>query len=115
MSEHIFNLTGHRELWDWLSKNPGKGEEEWPRWIHYEGGDLDGGKFNCFACVYATHNGTLECGNCPLIWPKGDYRGCENDIYNDWYSAIDRGSYQVASLLAEEIRDLPVKPGVKCK
>ena len=114
MSDQVFNHTAHKAFWNWLSKNPTKGKEEWPGWEE-NGGSLDCGNSYCFACEYAMRDGRVDCGGCPLMWPKGAYSVCEDDIYGDWCSARDRGSYQVASLLAEEIRDLPVKPGVRCK
>ena len=28
----VFNHSGHKKLWQWLSENPGKLEHEWPEW-----------------------------------------------------------------------------------
>ena len=113
MSERIFDHAAHMALWNWLSNNPEEDKINWPGWKH-NGGVYSKVANYCFACEYAKHANRIECDECPVIWPK-ENKDCEEDIYNDWRSAIVRGSYQVASLLAEEIRDLPVKPGVKCK
>ena len=116
MRGRVFNHTAHKALWDWLSKTPDKGKAEWPEWT-VNGGSVRRPRNKCFACQYAKlpNSNIINCDKCPLLWPKSDYFCCTDDIYDDWYSAIERGNYKVASLLAEEIRDLPVREGVKCK
>ena len=113
MSERIFNHTAHKALWDWLSKNPKKNKHDWPGW-RYNGGDLEVGINGCFACESTVCDGRIDCARCPLIWPKGSDSDCEDDIYHDWRFAKEVGNYKVSALLAEEIRDLPVRDGVKC-
>lgn len=101
-----FNHTAHKELWDWLSKNPSKGKGSWPGW------NCNGGSHNpicasCFACEYQeVNNISEEClYACPLIWPHDP---C--DEFYDWDEAEGKDE-RIA--LAEQIRDLPVREGVE--
>jgi hypothetical protein len=98
-----FNHTGHKELWQWLSEDPNRKKEDWP------GFNSDQQVFNhCFACDYIVKN-DLGCeSNCPLIWP--DNKRCY-DINCDLYS---RWQLKRESKIAQQIRDLPVREGVKC-
>ena len=110
--ETVFNHTAHKALWNWLSKpeNAMKIKEDWPEW-KFNGGNV-GVVFNlCFACEYAQELSDYNaCRHCPLIWPNNnpcrEFRG----LYAQWCEEhpIKR------TKLAAQIRDLPVKQGVKC-
>ena len=96
----------HRELWDWLYKNPVVEDksfnEKWdcPGWDR-----IESIKFNCFLCGYHfEHNGYYCRGNCILNWNTSE--GClhENSIYFKWKDAKTiKGRKKYAKL----IRDLP--------
>ena len=42
----------HRELWDWLTRNPDKKKMDWPRWKNF--GSMNG---YCFFCEWALYQG----------------------------------------------------------
>ena len=46
-----FNHTGHKKIWDWLSKNPDKTKYDWEGWKH-NGGQYEVSENFCFACEY---------------------------------------------------------------
>lgn len=121
MSELVFDHTAHKKLWDWLSKNPCERKEDWPGWCD-NGGSYSHPVNLCFACDYA-YNGyaCLErfdwdriCLHCPIEWPGGGY--CEESVYGEWSGMIPYSSLlSNATSLAERIRDLPIREGVKCR
>jgi len=104
----------HRELWDWLSKNPKADKIGWPRWKG-NGGDVDDKVLShCFCCEYANNladiNGKHICENCPLSWPynccqQPDENGDTFGLFEDWQNA--KRDRRVS--IAEQIRDLPVR------
>lgn len=105
-----FNHTAHKELWDWLAKNPDKAKSEWPCWdincgIYSSNGDY------CFACEYADARGSMLCRECPLIWPVHNCCSKEGGLYDMWTSESEE---EARAGLAEQIRDLPVREGVEC-
>ena len=60
----------HRQLWDWLAKNPGKDKNQWPEW-QWNGGEFMEVEFECFLCEYMVE-GVLGCDDgCPVEWPGG--------------------------------------------
>jgi hypothetical protein len=92
----------HKELWDWLSKNPTKDKWDWPMWTH-NGGKYQYVSIGCFACEIAGDN----CYACPVAWPTK--KCCQED---------DKGLYDLYSMtkdnkkrskIAAQIRDLPWK------
>lgn len=107
MIERIFDLTKHRELWDWLSKNPDMEKRDWPGWKKYAIYDA-WECFYCFACraviKFEADWGKKTClGICPLF-PQD----CEadNSLYKRWARARTR---REKTYLAKQIRD--IKPG----
>jgi len=103
-----FNHTAHKELWDWLARNPDKGKEDWPGWKETAMVEAE-----CFACQYVTDNfaDTLCSGVCPLIWENTKY-SCMQSYYYEWTECFipeDR------AVLAAKIRDLPLREGVNCE
>lgn len=93
----------HKELWDWLSKNPKKGKWQWPMWRD------NGGKYRhvSFGCCFACEISQGCCDDCPIIWPKGNCCTDEEDgLYDLW-------SLHKTIKLATQIRDLPWKDEVK--
>lgn len=107
MKEPVFNHTAHKELWDWLSKNPDDGILDWHGW-------QTGRRYDSFCCEYVGDLGfNARCEKCPVDCTKQDYIGddCFNGLFEKFFHAKtkdDRKKY------AEQIRDLPVKEGVKC-
>ena len=117
-----FNHQGHRELWDWLSKHPGKLKSEWPGWDRNYGPYPDNGN-ECFAC-----DACSDCSGCPLVWPNGHCyeRFVEgktlNGLFKRWHvlNEISRNRYNRGFFdsawesipemiqLARRIRDLPL-------
>ncbi len=114
-----FNHTGHKKIWDWLSKNPDKTKYDWEGWKH-NGGQYEVSENFCFACEYDCENndGDDNCDCCPLVWP--DDVKCDDmkdgtaafSLYEEWVIEPD---LQFKSKLAAQIRDLPVRDGVECE
>ena len=103
-------IEKHRELWDWLSKNPDKWKFDWPKWSK-NGGEVERLLNYCFACEYAgqiKEEGNI-CFYCPLDWPGVN---CilgireERGLYRDYRE--EKNPYK-RKKLAEQIRDLPEK------
>lgn len=117
--EPVFNLTGHRDMWDWLSKNPTKMKWHWPGWVE-NGGTYEHCESNCFACNYVLRkmgkNVLSHCGEyCPLTgWEaRSDARipcVAHNGLYDRWVWNDDAES---RAEIAAKIRDLPVREGVE--
>ena len=101
-----FNHTAHKNLWDWLSKNPDKEKDDWSGW-EFNGGSFSKVSAGCFACQYQDE--MIELGpceeTCPLIWPTSP---CEE--FYDWDSERNHAERK---RLAGIIRDLPVREGVE--
>lgn len=110
--ERVFNHTAHKALWNWLSENPDKEKSDWPGW-EWNGGKHKDTRTNlCFACMY---DNEIEgyCYNCPLDWPNGMECVSDDDsLYPNWHFCQD---LQRRAELAAQIRDLPVREGVKCR
>lgn len=111
MTEVRFDLTGHLSLWSWCIKNPSKEKSEWPGWKR-NGGKYEDQPFDCFACGYDAQFEGPRCASCPLTG-RDEKRRCLGGLVR-WYKTSLGLSYDRA-LFAELIRDLPVRPGVKCK
>lgn len=94
--ERVFNHTAHKALWDWLSEHPEKGKTEYPGWVidqHLKG--------YCIAYMYKNN-----CLSCPF-----DAHICSDGLYEKW---MNENNFFNRSKLAAQIRDLPVREGVKC-
>ena len=93
----------HKNLWDWLTKNPEKEKCHWPGWDDIDYPILD----RCFACEAALRLapvGYYKCHDCPLIWPNGDlcnYPG--GSLYNCWIDS--KGDLEQRSRFAKKIAD----------
>jgi hypothetical protein len=114
-----FKHTLHKELWQFLADNPEVWKDAWPKWI-YNGGEEDSTSF-CFACDYDeefTDEDLQGCENCPLIWPINSVKkhNCiEGGLYDKWVKLEDVPEHSAErKILAEKIRDLPVREGVEC-
>lgn len=106
-----FNHTAHKELWDWLAKNPDKEKDDWKGW------DIHGGKYVldgncCFACLYDDYT-EGRCNDCPLVWAHLSCCSQENSLYKKW-ERFDEDEEETRAELARQIRDLPVREGVEC-
>lgn len=106
--QKVFNHTAHKALWQWLSEKPGKEKWEWPGWIDVKDVDMSDYGY-CFACQAA--DDSLE-NPCPLEHEYVDCSTgeCLNGLYIQWRCAKGRER----ATLARQIRDLPVREGVKC-
>lgn len=116
MSYVVFNHTAHKALWDWLAKNPDKEKREWPGWKK-NGGQFANSEFDCYACDYTEKNRT-GCTKCPLTGWGGDGDSCMGEQGGNLYGqriSCSTTDLKRRSELAEKIRDLPVRPGVRCK
>lgn len=58
----VFSL--HREMWDWLAKNPSKTKKDWPKW----NSEIQVCKCHCFLCEFSHVRG--GCISCPVKWPS---------------------------------------------
>lgn len=103
----------HRELWDWLTRNPDKKKMDWPRWKNF--GSMNG---YCFFCEWALYQGGTTrsadpyCLNCPAVFtPNGkkpsSFHGCLGGLFNAWDDS--QGDLQTRARLAAQIRDIPIK------
>jgi hypothetical protein len=102
-----FQLTCHRNLWNWLADNPDKRKNDWPGWEKYI--DPSDGLW-CFACN--PDGAANDCEHeCPLIWPGGCCVDDENfGLFNIWEGCNDIDTrFKLARLIA----NLPVREGVE--
>jgi hypothetical protein len=110
----IFDHTNHTKLWMWLSENPKKKKEDWPKWkTNY--GTIESVHNDCFACEY--DESFFHCNGCPLVWPDNkninadDCMGLEG-LFFRWDTSKDNHE---RSKLALQIANLPVRHGVITK
>jgi len=131
MGTLIFEHTKHKEMWDWLSKNPTETKNSFFD-IHRDT-HTDYPLNGCYACEYASSVGivieianwggpTEMCDNCPLNLPNG----CSDaSFYDTWYAAQPQLIYllthkdsdspmikeftKIVQNAAMQIRDAPVK------
>lgn len=112
MEEILFDHNHHREMWLWLADHPEMIKEDWPGW-EYNGGEVEEGNYDCFACEYSDD---IDCKDCPLIWPKNGIgeNVCDDKdgLFTKWEWSTDLSE---RSQLARQIANLPVRKGVKTK
>lgn len=106
-SDTAFKYSLHKELWTWMSENPGNWKSEWPGWYN-----TPIQVAHCFACQYKSDIGFAgskdsKCITCPLVWP-GDACG----LYEDWGMAYQNEDVEMQKELAKQIAELPVREGV---
>lgn len=102
-----FYHTLHKDMWNYLYENPNKNKKDWPRWKR-NGGDIKIVIGNCFACKYDyKFNGT--CDHCPFNIDIN--KTCLNDLYIEW---CHNNNLEKRKQLAKQIRDFPIKKGIKC-
>lgn len=107
----------HRELWNWLAKNPSAAKEDWPEWNRYPQIDSF-----CFLCEYDKqqrkyNNQQRICSACPVQFevllgnPVGTLKYCLGGLFSKWANATSktRGEEADRAILAAVIRDLPVR------
>jgi hypothetical protein len=101
----VFQLGLHREMWDFLSKNPTRSKNSWPGW------KLQTALFHCFACEATMSKlKKTQCLNCPLceyVWVQNT-SSCLGGLYAKWVHAHGSIKTEEASKYAAEIRDLPL-------
>jgi len=91
----------HRELWDWLSKNPENAKEDWPGWRDMDIYIVN----NCFGCaftIYPNVYAAIKCKMCLLKWPNNH---C-GYIHTPWERS---NNIKERTRLAEQIRDRPIR------
>ena len=96
----------HRQLWNWLAKNPDKGKGDWPEW-EYNGGKIQSCNNDCFACeVTAVISGLEDCYKCLFDWGKFPTcgTGCIKGLYSSWLVAKTKKN---KAKIALEIANLP--------
>lgn len=106
-----FNHTAHKELWDWLAKNPKKDKGDWPGWM--TNGGIYRSPWLCFARNFGVDNyrlSTYSCKACPIKWP-GTVCGGDDGLFQKWEN---EENLEERIKLAKQIRDLPAKEGVEC-
>lgn len=126
-----FNLTRHKELWTWLSENPGKEKYDWPGWKEFDSVKVAADCY-CFACYYNTE-AEVHCNQCPLDWGESIDCGSMGSPYQRWddykidiqdellSAKIDGREAKIPQSILDgsrdcalEIANLPVKTGVEC-
>lgn len=108
----------HRQLWDWLSKNPDKKKKDWPGWElikrdypeAYATTSIQ--SVRCFACLVTCEMMNNSCYLCILEWPGHDCEEMElnkdlDGLFSLWVRAY--GNPFICSYIATQIRDLPVR------
>jgi hypothetical protein len=121
--ELVFDLTHHKELWNWLADHPKREKYDW-----FKMKLLNGEKFSgmCFACIYADEVCEKAClkmrigycdtcdiycsDSCPLEFQVE----CDNadSLYYQWVNA---SNLEERTRIARLIANTPVKEGVKTK
>lgn len=109
----------HKELWTWLSKNPGKEKMEWPGWMEFEDFDIDEVEeiSECFGCLVKDAF-CVDCSGCLISWPEEGRCGDNRSLYSRWASLNsdnmedeeDEDIYDEVSRIAEVISNLPFNP-----
>lgn len=107
----VFRQDLHKELWEWLARNPQKHKYQWPRWSQNRG-SIDAGKFFCVACFFNTEHKKPsdpvgECTCCPIcINGRDTLKGCMGGLFEKWFLETDLVK---KAEVARIIRDLPVR------
>lgn len=105
----IFDRTNHRKLWMWLKDHPEAKREEWHGWKTVEA-NSETLRYHCFACGVC-----YLCEDCPLEWPINvnglHYCDQHDGLLINWEHSKDP---EERSRLAQQIAELPVKPGITC-
>jgi len=111
--EKVFNHTAHVALWDWLSNNPDKQKCHWPGWKSNDG-DHDCVIEDCFACDYdpICPTGYFTEDGCPLIWPQKSSCWNGSTLYHRY---LEAKLILTKKKIAAQIRDLPIREGVKTR
>ena len=96
-------IRGHKAMWSWLAKHPGKTKEDYLERFDPEA-NLS---VNCYLCEYAEH----ECKVCPLEWPDRDCLG--RGLFGQWCDAMDEGEHACAAEIARQIAELPEREEIE--
>ena len=92
----------HKEIWDWLSKNPKKQKDDWPRW-EFNGGIIKYTANLCFLCEQS--HGCTSC----LLDPQPMGEECLGGLFDNWQGAKTPAARKKYAAL---IRDLPVRTDI---
>lgn len=90
----------HRQLWDWLYKNPVKEKKNWPEW-EKNGGTIESVDCDCFACEYDMQYRD-DCSLC--LFGNFSNTACLNGLFSNWDCFKNT---KVRKKYAKLIRDLP--------
>ena len=131
--ELVFELSLHKELYNWLLEDITRKKRDWPRWKH-NGGDIEKPYCgaHCFACGYADKS-TIEnlgyssdedkCMYCPFDIDIN--KTCLNGLYLKYsllkesylskYQSIENKKYIEEKIknIITQIRDFPIKKDIK--
>ena len=107
----MFNYTGHKKLWLWLSENPDKSKWQWPEWED-NGGEYKESDAECFACDWMNEKWSDLC---PLQFDEQDFctgtsQECLGGLYWRWFKESDP---KQKSKLALKIMNLKPREGVE--
>ena len=113
--EKVFDIIGHRELWNWLADNSTKDKHDWPGWKD-NGGKYTDAWAHCFACEYGGTDDEGDRACCPLEWSGTDQTAyaCEEvgSPFFKWKGLNGNIETYHSPELAREIANLPVRKGV---
>lgn len=95
-----------REIWEWLSENPEKEKNDWPRW-KINGGDVEMCISDCPLCewVNITYGNLKDCKDkCPIIWNNDSFCHYTTGLFWKWTSVRNN---EEKRRIAKEISNLP--------
>lgn len=102
-------LKLHRELWDWMYKNPSRDKREWPKWKH-NGGPYEGNSIDCFLCDWVEQTSGMGCtsvhSDCLLDWSPTTNCLDHGSYFDKWLNSM---TPKAKKKYAKLIRDLPLK------
>ncbi len=108
----VFRHDLHIALWNWLSQNPAKNKENWPRWK-----GMGKVRYHSFACDAAHKMGVAMLGRdhpnpCMTASPLFSY---------SWQSsitkppqAVDKGVSRIILAIFIRVSELPLEPYQAC-
>ena len=96
-------IIKHRAMWQWLSENPNENKLAYIKTCNINPHPHN----ECFLCEYVLKDGTPNCENCLLVWPKNDIGQVTCDHPGGLWAKWRDAPTTRRSELARQIRDLP--------